>query len=168
MRTPVFELHILPLFRATDREHMLFSLDLWNYDEVVARIDDLLARLGGSADMPPASHGGPWPDEWVALLTRWKSTGFKRLELGTAQYTYVAGTATARITAAGNYHAAGFRGWLQLDSITATERHYVLYFEAPDVAVVGVGPAFALRESYPLPDASVVFIRDSTGIHQMN
>src|SRR5260370_38187406 len=38
-----------------------------------------------SADvMPPVSHGGPWPEEWVQLVHRWVSEGNRRLGLGTA------------------------------------------------------------------------------------
>ncbi|MFD0345683.1 tyrosinase family protein [Kitasatospora aburaviensis] len=60
MRTPVYELHIKPLFRATDREHMAFSLDLWDYDSVVANADDVLARVDG-AGMPRTTAAGRGP-----------------------------------------------------------------------------------------------------------
>jgi hypothetical protein len=38
MRIPVFELHILPMIRAIDREHMRFAFDLWDYDQLVQHV----------------------------------------------------------------------------------------------------------------------------------
>src|SRR5258708_27266623 len=87
MRTPVFQLHILPMFRATDREHMRSEkgLDLWDYDEVRAQADFILDCLKGQGPLiPPSTSGGPWPDEWAQLFQRWKDTEFKHLELGPA------------------------------------------------------------------------------------
>lgn len=91
-RSPVFELHIRPLFRLLDRQHMLRvttpSLDLWNYDAVKANSAAILLRVKGregEAMMPTKETGGPWPSEWVGLFDRWIQEGFKRLSLGTAK-----------------------------------------------------------------------------------
>jgi hypothetical protein len=43
-RKPVFELHIRPLFRLLDRQHMLFKLDLWDYDAVKAHSAEILRK----------------------------------------------------------------------------------------------------------------------------
>jgi hypothetical protein len=166
MRTPVFELHVLPLFRATDREHMSFALDLWDYDQVVDRADQILGRLEFES-MPTADSGGPWPEEWIQLFRRWKDTGFKRLELGTAQYTFTLGQ-TIVIEAAGTFPAAGYRGWLQIETETGTSKTYVLYFEPPDDPAAGSGEAFTLAEFYSGSDTQSVFIHDSTGVHQIH
>lgn len=80
-RPPVFELHIRPMFRLLDREHMTTlvtpPIDLWNLDAVWAERDDILMRLRGegSQNMPGTQVGGPWPDEWIALFERWVATG---------------------------------------------------------------------------------------------
>ena len=47
-RSPVFELHILPMFRLIDKLHMLRvnpQLDLLNYDSVKANADDILSLV---------------------------------------------------------------------------------------------------------------------------
>jgi len=88
-RIPVFELHVLPMFRQLDRQHMLRvnpQLDLLDYDSVKANADTILQFVGGnSPTMPPSGVGGPWPSEWKALFARWIAGGHRRLSLGTGQ-----------------------------------------------------------------------------------
>ncbi|SFF48472.1 hypothetical protein SAMN04487969_1519 [Paenibacillus algorifonticola] len=166
MRTPVFELHIRPMIRAMDREHMRFAFDLWDYDQIVQHADDVAARI--VVDMPPADFGGPWPDEWVQLFRRWMTTGFKRLEPGTAQYTWNQTTTATTLRATGTYPAAGYNGWLQLESETDTEKTYALYFEAPDNHPGGTPEDFNIRERYSAADNRSIFIRDNAGTHQIH
>lgn len=168
MRTPVFELHILPLFRATDHEHMRVQVDLWDYDQVVNNVDRILGHLKAERDrplMPPLGSGGPWPDEWVQLFQRWKNTGFKRLELGTAQYSFDPTANT--ILATGVFPTADYAGWLQIETQTDSSRTYVLYFEAPDTAVAGGAERFSLEELYEGPETQSIYVHDSTGVHQI-
>ncbi|MFF4427417.1 hypothetical protein ACFY04_43065 [Streptomyces sp. NPDC001549] len=166
MRTPVFELHIRPMFRATDKAHMGFAFDLWDYNDVVANADAILARL--QSDMPPTATGGPWPEEWITLFQRWKDGARKRLDLGTAAFALQQGTTKTTITATGTFPAAGVVGWLQLESETATSKTYVLYFEAPDAPAGGTPQAFTLKESYPSTDTRSVFVHDSVGTQQLH
>lgn len=166
MRTPVFELHIRPMFRATDRAHMISDLDLWDYDTVVAQADHILDYLKDG--MPPDTHGGPWPEEWIELFRRWKDGARKRLELGTATYTFNQTSAKRTITATGTFPSAGCGGWLQLDSETDTAKTYVLYVEQPDAPVAGTPAAFTLNERYPSADTRSVFVRDATGVQQLH
>jgi hypothetical protein len=88
-RTPVFELHIRPLVRLLDRQHMLGvnpNLDLWNYDDVKNQFKAILQRVGGpTPSMPTADTGGPWPAEWVTLFNRWVAGGFRRLAPATGR-----------------------------------------------------------------------------------
>ena len=166
MRTPVYELHIRPMFRATDREHMRYTLDLWAYESVVANADDIIGRLETAADMPPAALGGPWPQEWIDLFRRWKDAGFKRLELGTAQFTVTRSATTVTVKATGTFPAAGYAGWLQLESETETTKTYAWYFEPPDAPEAGTGEEFEFKERYNSSDNRTLFIHDSTGVHQ--
>ncbi|MFE2724750.1 hypothetical protein [Kitasatospora sp. NPDC059327] len=167
MRTPVFELHIQPMFRSIDRAHMTFFTDLWDYDSVVANADDILSRIDGTG-MPPDETGGPWPDEWIAVFRRWHASGHKRLQLGTATFAFSHTGPNNSVTATGTLPAAGFNGWLQLEKETDTAKTYVLYYEAPDTPVPGTPPAFALKERYPDSDTRSVFARDSTGVQQLH
>jgi hypothetical protein len=167
MRTPVFELHILPMIRATDREHMRrFGLDLWDYEQLVRNAAEVEARLGVSKDMPTVATGGPWPDEWIELFRRWRTSGFKRLELGTATYAFSeTGTPpSATVQARGAFPAVGYKGWLQIEAETLTEKTYVLYFEVPDDATEEPGEDFEIRETYRVPTGSPerrqIFVRD--------
>ena len=51
-RSPVFEMHIRPLFRILDRQHMLriqHPLDLWDYDAVKQAAAVILQKVGGPA-----------------------------------------------------------------------------------------------------------------------
>jgi hypothetical protein len=91
-RNPIFELHIRPLFRLLDRQHMLRvapnDLDLWDYDVVKAKSASILQRVKGDGQkqaMPTPRTGGPWPSEWVDLFDRWIQGGFRCLSLGTAK-----------------------------------------------------------------------------------
>src|SRR5262245_57422666 len=85
-REPVFELHIRPLFRLLDRQHMMFfrGLDLWDYDAVKREAPKILIKVK-DAGMPTKDTGGAWPSEWVSLFDRWIQGGFKHLSLGTAR-----------------------------------------------------------------------------------
>jgi hypothetical protein len=88
-RTPIFEMHIRPMFRLLDRRHMLWvdnQLDLWDYDSVKAHADAIRIRAtGNTPSMPTSDVGGAWPSEWRALFNRWVAGGFRRLSLGTGR-----------------------------------------------------------------------------------
>lgn len=164
MRTPVFELHIHPMFRAIDRDHMLFAVDLWDYDAVKSNANEILARL--ETDMPPEDAGGPWPGEWVEVFRRWTTTGFRRLQLGTAEYTLSTSGTVTTLIATGTFPAAGFRGWFDIESVTETAKTYVLWFEPPEAPAEGSAETFRLRERYRA-DNRPVFVHDSTGVNQV-
>jgi len=167
MRTPFFEIHILPMFRLTDRDHMSFALDLHDYDAVAENAGDILERLE-DGDMPPPGASGPWPEEWIALFKRWSETGKKRLELGTAEWAFAASAAAVTITATGTYPAPDFTGWIQLESETDTTKTYILYYEPPEVPGTSNPDTFSLKERYRAADTRTVFTRDSTGTRQLN
>jgi len=152
----------------TDHEHMRVQVDLWDYDQVANSAERILGHLKAEDDrplMPPLGSGGPWPEEWVRLFQRWMETGFRRLELGTAQYSFD-GTSNL-ILAAGTFPAAGFTGWLQIESETDAARAYVLYFEPPDAAVAGSAGTFSLEEPCEGPETQSIDVRDSTGVHRI-
>ncbi len=174
MRTPVFELHILPMIRATDREHMrnMFGeeFDLWDYQA----LKDSIGRVLGSLErgMPPPETGGPWPVEWILLLHRWKSTGFKRLKLATGRYEVVLPGADivelqATASVPGPVGEAGWRGWLQLEAATESSRTYVFYLEPPDEPESGSGEELLVSEQFAGGRIQKLFVRDKGGLHEL-
>ena len=67
-----FEAHVKPLFRARDRQSMVFAFDLWSPADVQAHAADILARLENGT-MP---CDGAWPREKTDLFKRWTESGF--------------------------------------------------------------------------------------------
>jgi hypothetical protein len=59
------------MFRASDRQSMHFAFDLWAYDDVRQHAEGILARLRNGS-MP---CDGAWPEEQVAVFTRWVESG---------------------------------------------------------------------------------------------
>ena len=66
-----FARDILPLFRDSDRDSMLFAFDLWNYNDVRTYAQDILERLE-EGSMP---CDGEWPEEQVTQFQRWIEVG---------------------------------------------------------------------------------------------
>src|SRR5262245_545034 len=125
-RPVVFELHIRPMFRTLDREHMSFALNLWKYNASPApqpqqfyqRILDHLKDPDPTAVMPPLNEGGPWPPEWVALFERWIAEGMRRLDNATMDVTTLRavrdpGTTSVTITGQGTKPSANHVVWIE-------------------------------------------------------
>ena len=68
-----FEAHVKPLFRARDRQSMVFAFDLWSPADVQAHAADILARLENGT-MP---CDGAWPREKKDVFKRWTESGFR-------------------------------------------------------------------------------------------
>lgn len=118
--------------------------------------------------MPTISTGGPWPEEWITLLQRWRNEGLKRLELGEATYSLSRVGARFFLSAQGAYPAGGYRGWLELEEGSMSERRYTLYFDAPDTADGNPAQSFTFRERYAATDSRKVVVRDASGDHEVN
>ena len=79
LRATSFRLHIRPLFRDLDVEHMRPYVDLTDYIDVKAQSKEILKRLKGEKTlMPPIDNDGPWPEEWIALFARWRAEGMPK------------------------------------------------------------------------------------------
>lgn len=71
-----FAADIRPLLTDTDIDHMAFFCDLSKYEDVKANVDGITQRLHGEGPvMPPASAGGPWSAEKIALFDTWITDG---------------------------------------------------------------------------------------------
>src|SRR5260370_34543906 len=70
---PGFAAHIRNLFRQRDQQSMSFAFDLWSYEDVRTRAQDILQRLRNGS-MP---CDGAWADDKVALFQRWAESGMR-------------------------------------------------------------------------------------------
>jgi hypothetical protein len=66
-----FARDIRPLFREKDRESMLKAFDLFDYSDVAAHADAIVAELR-SGKMP---CDGAWPSSKVETVQRWIDAG---------------------------------------------------------------------------------------------
>jgi hypothetical protein len=160
MRTPLFELHIAPMFRLTDRDHMRGILDLTDYDTVRENADAISARL--HVDMPPATTGGPWPEEWIALFDRWVTEGFKRLALGRGTCSIQATGISSSLVATGQKPGADVKVWLQVERESDTKIEFVLFMEQP--GAVGADVPFSVKEKLKSGDTRSITVRDAAGV----
>lgn len=180
-RPPVFELHIRPMFRLLDREHMLTlvepGFDLWQLEDVWEMRNDILVRLRseGSQNMPGLPVGGPWPAEWIDLFERWTQNPTAddighHLVLAQPDGAYQLQPASGnkrRLRAKVIAPSAGCRAWFALDSITSGQREYTLYLEpALPAQPAGETPLQAL-EMFEKGDATKLLIHDAAGTHEL-
>jgi len=180
-RPPVFELHIRPMFRLLEREHMTTlvtpGIDLWDLGAVWAKRNLILEHLRaeGLQNMPGVPVGGPWPAEWITLFERWAATGSDaerghHLLLVKPDGPYQVRTLTGdlrQLTATVTAPTGGCRVWFGLDSVSSGQRDYTLHLE----------PAFPGQPADPTPveaneffakgNTTKVVIRDADGTHEV-
>lgn len=179
-RVPVFDLHIRPMFRLIDVDHMTRNperrLDLWDLKTVWRARTNILNLLGSDPPMPPATHGGPWPREWIAIFERWIATGTE----DRPGHHLVKGPAPpdgylierifggeARITATVPVPSEEDRVWLELDSVRETERDYTLVREPAYPPRPPAEAEAVLSERFVLGTVTRVFITDETGRNEV-
>jgi hypothetical protein len=180
-RIPVFELHIRPMFRLLDREHMMTlvapGIDLWDLDAVWGARNDILTRLRGegSLNMPGERVGGPWPAEWVTLFERWLGTGSDaepghHLVLAKPDGPYQVQTASGnrrRLTATVTAPTDGYRVWFDLEFVSSIQRDYTLYLEPAFPSQPPDPTPLQARETFPQGDVTKVVIRDADGAQEV-
>jgi hypothetical protein len=67
----VFERHIKPLFRESDRKSMTWAFDLWSYTDVKSHASAIAQRLRDGS-MP---CDGAWSAEKISVFQRWIDSG---------------------------------------------------------------------------------------------
>jgi len=70
-----YQADIRPLFTQLDRDHMLKSFDLWNYDDVKKNAQAIYAAVE-TGMMPPASEEPRWSADKVQKLKQWMDEGY--------------------------------------------------------------------------------------------
>jgi hypothetical protein len=170
-----FELHIRPLMRIIDRDHMMSigsrSINLFDYQQVRDHAQKILDRVQGNppgtGDMPPSSSGGAWPAEWIALFERWMTEGFLKLELAEATYTTSRRGTTVTLIAEGEFPSAEDNGWFERLNENESPREYILYREP---AINGAPPPqpFQIKEKFSPPGSPTsVIVFDANGRHEV-
>lgn len=171
-RVPVFELHIRPMFRLLDQEHMfrfLGKFDLWDLNAVWQNRQDILNKI--RLDMPGERYGGPYPDEWISVFERWMQTGTEtqpghHLVLARPEGNYRVqpiGGDKRRLTVNVTAPSPGCRTWFELVSKSETERNYTLCLEPPYPAVPPAPTLMNAVEGFLKAGATRLRIKDAHG-----
>jgi hypothetical protein len=179
-RVPAFELHIRPMLRLLDREHMAKvhgSLDLWDLDAVWQQRAEILERVSATetTTMPPERYGGPWPAEWVNLFERWLATGSDTepghhllLAKPDGEYRVQSlGGDKRRLTVAATAPTEECRLWFDCTSITPGQREYTLYLEPAFPAQPPNPKHLQALEIFLKDDATLLVIHDADGRHEL-
>ena len=163
-RIPRFEIHIRPMFRLLDRDHMLNigrPFDLYDYDAVVNRVESILQHL--KDNMPTIPTGGLWPAEWISLFERWKNAGCPRLEVITAGNPRAQTNGKIVILRADvEKQRPDDRIWFERFSPVDTPREYWLYRETGTMALAPA-PALAEEKFIYTPGVDTVTVVDAGG-----
>ncbi|HEY0071463.1 MAG TPA: hypothetical protein VGE04_15975 [Chloroflexia bacterium] len=178
-RVPVYELHIQPMFRLLDAAHMIVQMNLDLSDPTVVwnKSGDILPAVSNGGGMPPTGKGGPWPDEWVSLYTRWLTTGSASEPIGhhlvltapdSGQYKLTSSTSNSTVSvslsAVVTPPTSGYGVWFNLDSVTDTQRFYSLWMEPPYPAQSGAGRKMPVMEMpFPQGNLTSIVITDKNG-----
>ena len=180
-RPPVFELHIRPMFRLLDREHMLTfvepGFDLWELERVWEMRNDILVRLRAESarNMPGLPVGGPWPPEWIDLFERWTQTPTAddighHLVLARPDGPYQLQSASGgkrRLRAKVLAPSAACRTWFDLRSVTPGRREYTLYLEPPLPTQPPHEATLHALEMFDKGDATTLAVHDATGAQEL-
>jgi hypothetical protein len=180
-RAPVFELHIQPMFRLLDRDHMLTFIepgfDLWELERVWEMRNDILFRLRaeGLQNMPGLQVGGPWPPEWIDLFERWTQTPTEdgighHLVVAQPEGPYQLQPASGdklRLSAKVMAPSETCSSWFALDSITDSEREYTLYLEPPPLAQPAEPTPLSAVEMFEKRQLTKLRIHDAAGTHEL-
>jgi hypothetical protein len=158
-----FELHVRPMFRLIDRDHMSWFGDLFDYDFVKTNAPDILTHL--KSTMPTPVSGGLWPDGWVAVFEAWMQGGFLKLSLTKGTYTArKLSNNSIQLNAIVKLVNANDGCWLDRLPSPAGSAEYILYYRAGQG---GGAPTITIEELFDAPGPSAIFITDTDGRHQI-
>ncbi len=167
-RRTCFEIHIRPMMRLIDHDHMLFRapegqrMDLFSYDEVKQHASAILERL--RYNMPTVPYGGPWPAEWIQLFERWMVENYPRLEPYHGTYD-VRKDKQGMVVLTGNADTvlADDRIWFERFSTSESPREYFLYREPGNPKQPNVSTVKIVERFPAVPGVTTVTVIDSTG-----
>ena len=182
-RTLYYEIHIRPLFREIDRQHMLGinpDLDLWSYESLASKDDNtgelwrvrVYEEANAVSDpfrvMPPPDNSGPWPAEWLDVYKRWLDSGAKQLPRATAS--------TMKVTKQGSFHSLDVTGtkkgkdyMVWLDRVPGREVPpiFIVYEQPPEAGIPPTQATFSVGEFFEAKGAKTVRLIDASGTHDV-
>jgi hypothetical protein len=171
-RRTCFEIHIRPMMRLLDHDHMLYRapagqrMDLFDYDAVKQHAVAILERL--QANMPTIPYGGPWPAEWILLFERWIEEDFPRLKLFEATYDVVKDAEGLFVlTATATTVRKRDRIWLERFSTSDAPREYFLYRE-PGTGDPNAATVKAIERFPAGSGVTTVVVHDAKGRQVLN
>jgi hypothetical protein len=166
---PYFELHIRPMFRLLDHDHMKFRLDLWNYDQVKAlapRIARLL-RASPPGQMPPKETGGPWPEGWIQTFELWIEKEFPRLLLTEGQYSARRiGSGQVIFSVSIQLANGAAEAWAERVASAPDTAEYIIHLRSPPSGVQEPARPVQVREVLPAEIVKIV-VNDAVGQHNV-
>jgi hypothetical protein len=154
------------MFRAIDRDHMLWRADLWDYASVKAAADDIrvVLRRDPPGFMPTPEFGGPWPEQWIQVFEAWIAAGHPRLPLAKGTYDVVRlGNRTLQLAVSIPLANGADNAWIDREQAPDSTRAYiVLRRPAPAGAVQ---PARVMQHVEDLTDPQIaeIVITDTDG-----
>lgn len=177
-RAVYFELHIRPMFRLTDRDHMLQmgspSFDLFKYEDVRMMTEgsdtvqpQMLEWIEGQR-MPPDYAGGPWPEEWMALFRRWATDKdnppYARLPRADVQsWSATREDDVVTLVADGTKPSSADAVWIERLTAAESPRQYVIYREP--IGAPGPPVGFSEQETFFSSNAgNVIIVHDASGV----
>lgn len=122
--------------------------------------------------MPPSAYGGPWPDEWVSIFRRWIANGGRRLNLGRPDSSgyEVKKVIGGRIKIGAWVEAPGegYRAWLDIEAVSATQREYRLVVEAPPNGSSCSPTELEVHDEFNRGAVEKLIVVDADGHHELN
>ena len=171
-----FELHVRPMFREIDYMHMKkHGLDLWDAAVVASNVNAIITFLtldDPDQVMPAQDSGGPWPPEWIAVITRWRDD-FKAQALPRGAATYSISKDTPQpgwctLTATGSPTASGSSVLLDRAPGRQSPPEFVLYEEPPRDGFSGSFDPFECDDAFQPAGATIVRVTDRNGSHDVS
>ena len=163
---PYFELHIKPMFRRIDRDHMLFELDLWDYDDVKNNSQQIktVLRRQSQQIMPPINYGGGWPEGWISVFELWVDKDFPRLSLTSGNYK-AQRLSNGQIKLSANVMLTDSTeaAWLNREESAYNVAEYTLYLRPVQGGATGRNRQANSIEIIADTTVSIVFINDVKG-----
>ena len=174
-REPRFELHIRPMFRMIDRDHMAFAFDLHDSatyykptgEPKIEFAKEVAKYLTGEStpQMPTLASGGPWPQEWIDLFQRWIDADCPRLQPATGQFTAMRlADSVVRLSATVEVPSTDYEAWFERENTGIGTWEYSLYMDAENPQSGPPSTKFLGEQIVGVPPTTTsILVHDATG-----